>query len=79
MIDSMTIGTWPDRDGQRDEAGASRRLQAEGCRGGQEAVPKLERLGAGDEGGKPENSSSRWREWPRWPYGQWMEPWPIKI
>ena len=43
-------GTVCDGHGLRDEAGASRDLRAEGCRGGQEAVPKLVRLGAGDEG-----------------------------
>ncbi len=39
-----------DGHGLRDEAGASRHLRAEGCRGGQETVSKLVRLGAGDEG-----------------------------
>ncbi len=41
-------GTVCDWHGLRDEAGASRHLRAEGCRGGQEAVPKLVCLGAGD-------------------------------
>ncbi len=43
-------GTVCDGHGLRDEAGASRDLRAEGCRGGQEAVPKRVRLGAGDAG-----------------------------
>ena len=43
-------GTVCDRHGLRDEVGASRHLRAEGRRGGQEAVPKLVRLGAGDAG-----------------------------
>ncbi len=37
-----------DGHGLRDEAGASRHLRAEEYRGGQETVPKLVRLGAGD-------------------------------
>jgi len=41
-------GTMCDGHGLRDEAGASRYLRTKGCRGGQEAVPKLVRLGAGD-------------------------------
>jgi hypothetical protein len=43
-------GTVCDGHGLRDEAGAARHPRAEGRRGGQEAVPKLVRLGAGDEG-----------------------------
>ncbi len=43
-------GTVCDRPRLRDEAGASRHLRAEGCRGGQETVSKLVRLGAGDKG-----------------------------
>ncbi len=42
------LGTVCDGPGLRDEAGASRHLRAEGCRGGQETVSKLVRLGAGD-------------------------------
>jgi hypothetical protein len=43
------LGTMCDGHGSRDEVGAARHPRAEGCRGGQEAVPKLVRLGAGDE------------------------------
>ena len=43
-------GTMCDGHGLPDEAGASRPLPAEGCRGGQEAVPKLVCLGAHDAG-----------------------------
>ncbi len=42
------LGTVCDGHGLRDEAGASRHLRAEGCRGGQETVPKLVRVGARD-------------------------------
>ena len=41
-------GTMCDGHGLPDEAGALRHLQMEGCRRGQEAVPKLVRLGARD-------------------------------
>ncbi len=43
-------GTVCDGHSLRDEAGASRHLRAEGCRGGQEAVPKRVRLGACNAG-----------------------------
>jgi hypothetical protein len=43
-------GTVRDGHGLRDEAGASRHLRAKGCRGGQEPVPRLVRLGAHGEG-----------------------------
>ncbi len=43
-------GTMCDWHGLPDEAGASRHLRAEGCRGGQEAVPKLVCLGARNAG-----------------------------
>jgi len=43
-------GTMCDGHGSPDEAGASRYLRAEGCQGGQKAVPKLVRLGARDAG-----------------------------
>jgi len=39
-----------DGHGRRDEAAASRHLRAEGCRGGQRAVPNLVLLGASDTG-----------------------------
>ena len=43
-------GTVRNGHGLRVEAGASRHLRVEGCRGCQEAVPKLVRLGARDAG-----------------------------
>ncbi len=43
-------GTVCDRHGLRVGAGSSRYLRAERCRGGQEAVSKLVRLGACDAG-----------------------------
>ena len=43
-------GTMCDGHGLPDEAGASRHLRAEGCGGGQEAVPKLVCLGACNAG-----------------------------
>ena len=42
--------TVSDGHGLRDEAGAPRHLRRGGCRGGQEAVPKLVRPGASDAG-----------------------------
>jgi hypothetical protein len=43
-------GTARNGHGLRDEVGASGHSRAKGCPGGQEAVPKLVRLGAGDAG-----------------------------
>ncbi len=43
-------GTVCGRHGLQDNAGALRHLRAEGCRGGEEVVPKLVRVRAGDAG-----------------------------
>jgi hypothetical protein len=42
------LGTVCDGHGLQDEAGASRHIRADGCRGCQEAVPKMVHLGARD-------------------------------
>jgi hypothetical protein len=42
------LGTLYDGHGLRDEASASRHLRTEGCRGRQETVRQLVRVGAGD-------------------------------
>jgi hypothetical protein len=46
--DSIGLGTVRDGHGLGDDAGASRHIRADECRGGKEAVPKLVSLGASD-------------------------------